>query len=206
MLIVVFLENNSKEPSRMCYPKNPIIMRELSKSFSRDAQGSIGDEALKRWGGEEMGLIERIRRWWLEGYSDYPVLLEPGFDRQSEMEGRLTLETKPSESRDPEGGDSGATAVGVEEETPLEEESLEQKPLEPLEQETLEQREDVRTLEPPTQEQLKALKKALGLTHGSLQYKKRGDGIYHVVWNKDTKKHEWIHLGSWLELKAKLTE
>ena len=62
----------------------------------------------------------------------------------------------------------------------------------------LEKSEDV----PPTKEQLQAMKEILGLDRGSLQYKKRGRGLYHVVY--DGGRHHWKHLGSWKELKDKL--
>jgi len=55
---------------------------------------------------------------------------------------------------------------------------------------------------PPTKEQLQALKEALGLEEGSLQYKKRGQGIYAVLYSEG--KHHWNHLGSWKELRQKL--
>ena len=55
---------------------------------------------------------------------------------------------------------------------------------------------------PPTKEQLQALKEALGLKEGSLQYKKRGQGVYHVLYNEG--KYRWCHLGSWIQLKEKL--
>jgi len=92
----------------------------------------------------------------------------------------------------------------------LEREALEQK--QPLEQEeTLEQSqalEQEKALEPlePTKEELERLKEALGLDKGSLHYKKRGDGIYHVTYDSAAKKHRWTRLGSWPELRGKLTE
>ena len=55
---------------------------------------------------------------------------------------------------------------------------------------------------PPRREQLNKLKEALGLDVGSLQYKKRGQGVYHVLY--DEGKHKWRFIGSWLDLREKL--
>lgn len=57
-------------------------------------------------------------------------------------------------------------------------------------------------VEPPSREELQRLKEVLGISQGSLQYKKRGQGIYHVVYAEG--KHHWNHLGSWKELRQKL--
>jgi len=57
-------------------------------------------------------------------------------------------------------------------------------------------------VEPPSREELQRLKEVLGISQGSLQYKKRGQGIYHVVYAEE--KHHWNHLGSWKELRQKL--
>ena len=57
-------------------------------------------------------------------------------------------------------------------------------------------------VDPPTRQQLQALKEVLGLKEGSLQYKKRGQGVYHVVYNQG--KYRWRHLDSWIRLKEKL--
>lgn len=56
--------------------------------------------------------------------------------------------------------------------------------------------------EAPTRHQLNKLKEALGLEEGSLQYKRKGDGVYLVHYQDG--KHKWTHLGSWPELKEKL--
>ena len=57
-------------------------------------------------------------------------------------------------------------------------------------------------IEPPTKEQLQSLREALGLDVGSLQFKRRGMGIYHVVYNKG--KYKWRFIGSWSDLKQKV--
>ena len=57
-------------------------------------------------------------------------------------------------------------------------------------------------VDPPTREQLHKLKEALGLDSGSLQFKRRGRGIYHVCYEQG--KHRWYFIGSWLDLKEKL--
>ena len=57
-------------------------------------------------------------------------------------------------------------------------------------------------VDPPTREQLQALKEALGLKKGSLQYKKRGEGVYHVRYIE--RKYRWIRIGLWTELREKL--
>ena len=62
--------------------------------------------------------------------------------------------------------------------------------------------ERLEAVEPPGRERLQALKEVLGLKEGSLQYKKRGQGIYHVVYSEG--KHQWIHIGSWVQLREKL--
>ena len=53
----------------------------------------------------------------------------------------------------------------------------------------------------PSRENLQDLKKVLKLNKGCLQHKMKGDGIYHVVYNRETKKSKWIHLDTWKELK-----
>ena len=57
-------------------------------------------------------------------------------------------------------------------------------------------------LEKPSKQQLAKLKTALGLTAGSLQYKK--GSVYLVTYDASSKKHIWKRLGPWLELKRKL--
>lgn len=56
-------------------------------------------------------------------------------------------------------------------------------------------------IDPPTKEQLHKLKEALDIGKGSLQYKKRGQGVYHVTYENG--KYQWQYLGSWSELKGK---
>jgi len=46
------------------------------------------------------------------------------------------------------------------------------------------------------------MKKALGLEKGSLQYKRKGDAVYHVTYDSGSKRHKWKKLGSWKDLKA----
>ena len=57
-------------------------------------------------------------------------------------------------------------------------------------------------VEPPSREELQRLKEVLGISQGSLQYKKRGQGVYHVLYNEG--KYRWRHLDSWVQLKEKL--
>lgn len=64
------------------------------------------------------------------------------------------------------------------------------------------QRRKSKVVGPPTREQLQALKEVLGLKRGSLQYKKRGAGVYLVTYEHG--KYRWHHLGSWIQLKEKL--
>lgn len=59
-------------------------------------------------------------------------------------------------------------------------------------------------IEPPTKDQLHRLKEALGFDVGSLQFKRRGMGIYHVVYNEG--KYKWRFIGSWLDLKEKIQD
>ena len=75
-----------------------------------------------------------------------------------------------------------------------------------LEEKPLEEAREEEPLEPPTKEELHMLKEVLKLDKGSLHYKRRGEGIYHVVYDSATKKYRWTHLGSWSELKTKITE
>ena len=63
-------------------------------------------------------------------------------------------------------------------------------------------RRKLKAVGPPTREQLQALKEVLGLKQGSLQFKKRGAGVYRVLY--DEGKYRWHHLGSWIQLKEKL--
>jgi len=55
---------------------------------------------------------------------------------------------------------------------------------------------------PPTREELCRLKEVLGISEGSLQFKKRGQGIYAVTYEHG--KHVWKHVGSWIQLREKL--
>lgn len=59
-------------------------------------------------------------------------------------------------------------------------------------------------VDPPTREELQQLKEMLGIEKGSLQYKRRGAGIYLVTYERG--KHVWKYLGSWIRLKEKLKE
>ena len=70
-----------------------------------------------------------------------------------------------------------------------------------LEQENVNEKPRVLTSKTPSRRELEALKKALGITKGSIQYKKRGDGIYLVTYNPSKKGYDWNHLGRWSELK-----
>ena len=70
-----------------------------------------------------------------------------------------------------------------------------------LEQENMNEKPRVLTSKNPSRRELEALKKALGITKGSIQYKKRGDGIYLVTYNPSKKGYDWNHLGRWSELK-----
>jgi len=36
---------------------------------------------------------------------------------------------------------------------------------------------------------------------GSMQYKKKGDGVYLAVYNAEKKGYDWNHLGSWTDLR-----
>ena len=66
------------------------------------------------------------------------------------------------------------------------------------------QKAETSTIDPPTKQELAQLKEALEIERGSLQYKRRGAGIYHVVYKAG--KHRWKHVGSWIELKERLEE
>ena len=57
----------------------------------------------------------------------------------------------------------------------------------------------------PTKMALEALKRALELEKGSMQYKKSGDMVYLVVYNADNKKREWHQIGRWIYLKRLLS-
>ena len=70
-----------------------------------------------------------------------------------------------------------------------------------LEQENVNEKPRVLTSKTPSRRELEALKKALGITKGSIQYKKRGDGIYLVTYNPSKKGYDWNHLGRWSDLK-----
>jgi len=70
-----------------------------------------------------------------------------------------------------------------------------------LEQENMNEKPRVLTSKTPSRRELEALKKALGITKGSIQYKKRGDGIYLVTYNPSKKGYDWNHLGRWSDLK-----
>jgi hypothetical protein len=57
-------------------------------------------------------------------------------------------------------------------------------------------------VEPPSREELQRLKEVLNIEKGSLQFKRRGSGIYLVTYEHG--KYCWRHLGSWIQLKEKL--
>lgn len=64
------------------------------------------------------------------------------------------------------------------------------------------QRHKLQVVDPPSREELQRLKELLGISEGSLQFKRRGFGVYHVVYSEG--KHNWNHLGTWKKLKQKL--
>lgn len=66
------------------------------------------------------------------------------------------------------------------------------------------QRHKSEIVDPPTREQLQALKEVLGLENGSLQFKSRGAGVYLVTYEDG--KHVWRHIGLWIQLREKLGE
>jgi len=55
----------------------------------------------------------------------------------------------------------------------------------------------------PSKEQLRRLREILEIKKGSLQYKKRGCGVYHVKYGNDGK-YRWTYIGSWTDLKEKI--
>ena len=57
----------------------------------------------------------------------------------------------------------------------------------------------------PSKDALEALKNALDIEKGSIQYKKSGDMIYLVVYNANNKKREWHQIGRWVYLKRLLS-
>jgi hypothetical protein len=54
----------------------------------------------------------------------------------------------------------------------------------------------------PTREDLARLKDALGIRKGSLQFKRKGLGVYNVIYGEG--KYTWHFLGSWSKLKETL--
>lgn len=62
-------------------------------------------------------------------------------------------------------------------------------------------REHVLTSQAPSKEDLNLLKQALGISKGTLVFKPRGQGIYHVTYDPDTKRRPWKHLGTYQVLK-----
>ena len=56
----------------------------------------------------------------------------------------------------------------------------------------------------PTKEALEALKRALELKKGCLQYKRNGDMVYVVIYDAETKKREWHQVGCWRYLRRLL--
>jgi len=128
-------------------------------------------------------LKERLHAWWMWGYHDEHL---SGHDYSTE-----TLEQEvPTLERE------GETV----------EHTLEQIDRS-LEQQTVKEEPRVLTLEQPSQipvltskrpsrEDFDILKKALGVEKGSLQYKSRGDGIYVVTYNRETKGRDWTLVGT----------
>lgn len=56
--------------------------------------------------------------------------------------------------------------------------------------------------DPPTREDLTRLKETLGIRKGSLQFKRRGSGVYNVIYGEG--RYSWQRIGSWPELKETL--
>ena len=57
----------------------------------------------------------------------------------------------------------------------------------------------------PSKGALEALKKALDIEKGSIQYKESGDMVYLVVYNANSKKRKWHQIGRWVYLKRLLS-
>jgi len=77
--------------------------------------------------------------------------------------------------------------------------------LEPSERVQTRRRRNTASLEqvdPPNRDQLNKLREILGIASGSLQFKKRGLGVYRVEYQNG--KYLWTHIGCWSELKQRL--
>jgi hypothetical protein len=148
-----------------------------------------------------LGIVDRFYAWWLDGYDYSPevkarILYERKHPRKVVkakkgwrqrfhdwwMSGYPDYEEKPTESR----------VLILERRADALDRSEE-----PLEQAVL-------MSETPSKEDLDKLKYALGIEKGSMQYKKRGDGVYLAVYNSEKKGYDWKHLRTWEDLKSRI--
>jgi hypothetical protein len=138
--------------------------------------------------GPKGSLKERLHAWWMSGYQDEHLPGEYSVTETLEQ-GVLTLER--------EGGTVEHTLEQID--GSLEQKNVEEEPrVLTLEQPS---QTPVLTSKKPSREDFDILKRALGVEKGSLQYKARGDGIYLVTYNRETKGRDWTLVGTWSDLK-----
>jgi len=154
-----------------------------------------------------MGIVKRIYAWWMSGYSK--EYLEETARTKAEPK-----EKNPLGQRIRDWWHEGY----IFDEEPLETESntLEEqfyiKKLGGLSVEipshTLEKtiEKSFLTSNSPSKEDLDALKKALNIEKGCLQYKKNGNKVYQVIYDPETKKRNWTSIGSWGDLKTRIPQ
>ena len=144
-------------------------------------------------------MLARIYRWWLNGYPSEILEEMLKSAKEGSLKERLIKEILESISDTQNFGERLDPLVrnSVSNENLMLEEKNEA-----LEPRVKSLETPFQTLNRPSREDLEALKKALGLEKGSLQYKRKGDAVYHVTYDRGSKRHKWKRLGSWKELKA----
>ena len=130
-------------------------------------------------------MLTRIYRWWLNGYPSEILEEMLKSAKKGSRKERIIKELLGY------GSNENSNILTLEPR------------LKPLE---IHSHEGILTLNKPSREELEALKRVLGLEKGSLQYKRKGDAVYLVTYDPETKGHKWKKLGSWSELKAAYLE
>jgi len=139
-------------------------------------------------------MLTRIYRWWLSGYPSEVLSEMLKSAKEGSLKERLIREIlgEGSPSLDRE-------LLTLDSETEILESSS--KPLEPsLEQENVNEKPRGLMSKTPTRRELEALKKALGIMKGSIQYKKKVDKVYLVTYDSSKKGYHWKPLGRWRDL------
>ena len=143
-------------------------------------------------------LKERFKDWWQSGYNYPDEDFDNGYDSLEQEDSTL----EPLEQEEPKINGNLSSLERDEETLERISVSLELS----LEQHLSNEKDRILMSKNPSREDLEALKKALGFEKGSIQHKKKGDGVYLVVYNPEKKGYDWKHLGSWSDLKTSIPQ